>query len=226
MALHVPKSDDPRMVRNFTAACDDAVRSASRQIRKINLEREVIRKLRSTLPPSITTREALDKALQVVIGGIAQNVALDNARKNVRYAYIRDWLLHQEPEEENEFNVEVSVALSSTGFKVLGATEAKEETQHRSPTNDAVQGDAQVASGRNGFKHREGDGSSGKAWRAEAPHRVEDELVLRLELWADTGDELMTPSDMAELISYGVKSEARAVVVLPPASNCKHNVNS
>ncbi|KAJ0389314.1 hypothetical protein P43SY_011812 [Pythium insidiosum] len=114
MASPVPEGDDPRSMRNFTAACVDAVRSASRRIRKIHLEAEVIRKLRSTMLPSIKTREALDEALRVVIDGIAQKVALDNARKNVRYAYIRDWLLQQEQEEENEFKVEGEINTAPT----------------------------------------------------------------------------------------------------------------
>ncbi|KAJ0400994.1 hypothetical protein P43SY_003548 [Pythium insidiosum] len=90
MPSAVPESDDPRTMRNFTAACVNAVGFASRRVRKIHLEAEVIRKLRSTMFPSIMTREALDEALKVVIDGIAQKVALDNAKKNVRYAYIRD----------------------------------------------------------------------------------------------------------------------------------------
>ncbi|KAJ0391281.1 hypothetical protein ATCC90586_011766 [Pythium insidiosum] len=112
MPSPVPESDDPRTMRNFTAACVNAVGSASRRIRKIHLEAEVIRKLRSTMLPSITTREALDEALKVVIDGIAQKVALDNAKKNVFYAYIRDWLLQQE--KKNEFKGEGEINTGPT----------------------------------------------------------------------------------------------------------------
>ncbi|KAJ0409120.1 hypothetical protein ATCC90586_002831 [Pythium insidiosum] len=41
-------------------------------------------------------------------------VALDDARKNVRYAYIRGWLVQQEQEEENEFEVEGEINTAPT----------------------------------------------------------------------------------------------------------------
>ncbi|KAJ0404296.1 hypothetical protein P43SY_003209 [Pythium insidiosum] len=41
-------------------------------------------------------------------------VALDDARKNVLYAYIRGWLVQQEQEEENEFEVEGEINTART----------------------------------------------------------------------------------------------------------------
>ncbi|KAJ0405535.1 hypothetical protein ATCC90586_000773 [Pythium insidiosum] len=112
-------------------------RSASRRIRKIHLEAEVIRKLRSTMLPSITAREALDEALKVIIDGIARKLVLDNARKNVRYAYIRDWLLQQEQEEENEFEVAGEINTAPT-WNVRKNCAANFRRRHMNNNNDSL----------------------------------------------------------------------------------------
>ena len=61
------------------------------------------------------------------------------------------------------------------------------------------------------------------AWRAESSDAVKDELVLRLELRPEADGKLMTPSHVAELIPYGLKTERQRCGALLPFANSKHS---
>ena len=72
-----------------------------------------------------------------------------------------------------------------------------------------VVGLGEIEGAREGAKHGDGNGAALGAGWTETAHPGKDERVIGQKLRSESGDELMTPSDVAELGSYGIKAKRR-----------------